>query len=118
MAVKLKKDSDVKDQALDILLNNVFIENRKTRRWGIFFKILTFVYLFILLFIFLTKPSDQVIAAGEFTALVKLNGIISAESEINADDAIKSIQKAMKHEGTKGVIININSPGGVPFSQQ
>ena len=114
MAVKLKKDSDVKDQALDILLKSVFIENRKTRRWSIFFKILTFLYLFILSFIFVSKPSDQVIATGEFTALVKLNGIISAESEINADDAIKSIQKAMKHEGTKGVIININSPGGSP----
>jgi len=43
MAVKLKKDSDVKDQALDILLKSVFIENRKTRRWSIFFKILTFL---------------------------------------------------------------------------
>ena len=62
MAVKLKKDTDVKEQALNILLNNVFIENRKTRRWGIFFKILTFVYLFVLLFMFISKPSDQVIA--------------------------------------------------------
>ena len=50
MAVKLKKDTDVKEQALNILLNNVFIENRKTRRWGIF---LRYLLLFIFLFFYL-----------------------------------------------------------------
>ncbi|MEK9715026.1 MAG: S49 family peptidase, partial [Methylophilaceae bacterium] len=113
MTVK-NKDQEVKDQALNTLLNNIFIENRRNRRWSNFFKIVTFLYLFILLFIFLGKPGDQVNASGDFTALVKLNGIISSESEINAEDAIKSLQKAMKNDGTKGLIVSINSPGGSP----
>jgi len=113
MTVK-NKDQEVKDQALNTLLNNIFIENRRNRRWSNFFKIVTFLYLFILLFIFLAKPGDQMNTSGDFTALVKLNGIISSESEINAEDAIKSLQKAMKNDGTKGLIISINSPGGSP----
>ena len=95
MTVK-NKNQEVKDQALNTLLNNIFLENRRSRRWGNFFKIVTFLYLFILLFIFLSKPGDQINTSGDFTALVKLNGIISSESEINAEDAIKSLQKAMK----------------------
>jgi protease-4 len=113
MTVK-NKDQEVKDQALNTLLNNIFIENRRNRRWSNFFKIVTFLYLFILLFIFLGKPGDQVNSSGDFTALVKLNGIISSESEINAEDAIKSLQKAMKNDGSKGLIVSINSPGGSP----
>ena len=112
------KDQEVKDQALNTLLNNIFIENKRNRRWSNFFKIVTFLYLFILLFIFLAKPGDQVNASGDFTALVKLNGIISSESEINAEDAIKSLQKAMKNDGAKGLIVSINSPGVVQFSLQ
>jgi hypothetical protein len=46
MAVKLKKDTDVKEQALNILLNNVFIENSKTRRWGICSSIYVYIKTF------------------------------------------------------------------------
>ena len=113
MTIK-NKDQEVKEQALNTLLNNIFIENRRNRRWSNFFKIITFLYLFILLFIFLAKPGDKTNVSGEFTALVKLNGIISSESEINAEDAVKSLQKAMGNVGTKGLIISINSPGGSP----
>ena len=113
MTIK-NKDQEVKEQALNTLLNNIFIENRRNRRWSNFFKIITFLYLFILLFIFLAKPGDKANVSGEFTALVKLNGIISSESEINAEDAVKSLQKAMGNDGTKGLIISINSPGGSP----
>jgi protease-4 len=103
-----------KEKVLDSFLDQIFIENRKSRRWSVIFKSLTFLYLFILLFIFLSKPADKTTASGDFTALVKLNGMISAETELNANDAIKSIGKAMKHQGTKGLILSINSPGGSP----
>ena len=38
-------------QTLEKLVFSSVNEQRKTRRWGIFFKSLTFLYLFILLFI-------------------------------------------------------------------
>jgi protease-4 len=114
METKSRKEQVVKDDALKILLSNVVNENRKTRRWGIFFKILTFIYLFLLFFVFFIKPSQEISSSEDFTALIKLNGVIAAESEINADDAIKSIRKALKNEHSKALILSINSPGGSP----
>src|SRR5690554_7791697 len=55
-------------------------EQRRSRRWGIFFKSLTFIYIFFIVFSFrmggdkeFTKP------AGNYAAVVEVNGVIAAE---------------------------------------
>jgi Periplasmic serine proteases (ClpP class) len=50
---------------------------------------------------------------GKHTALVELNGTISA-GEVSADQIISGLQAAFKDKNTKGVILRINSPGGSP----
>lgn len=91
-------------------------EQRRARHWGIFFKTLTFAYLFILLFIFMGWRSGNPEAAlgGKHTALVEMNGVIAADSSASADNIINSLQDAFKDKDTKGVILRINSPGGSP----
>ena len=88
-------------------------EQRRSRHWGIFFKTLTFVYLFALLFIALDwiGPSK---AIGSHTALIDIYGEIGAEGEVTADDTISSLQTAFDDKSTKGIILRINSPGGSP----
>jgi protease-4 len=91
-------------------------EQRRARHWGIFFKALTFAYLFLLLFLFMgwmgNKPETAL--GGKHTALVELNGVIAADSAASADNIIGSLQDAFQDKDTQGVILQINSPGGSP----
>ena len=90
-------------------------EQRRTRRWGIFFKSLTFLYLFILLFIGLGWFSDNGVSMSDkHTAIVELRGEISANSVSSAANVNEGLKNAFKDKNTQGVILRINSPGGSP----
>jgi protease IV len=91
-------------------------EQRRARRWGIFFKLLTFVFLFLVLFSllgwFVGKYDGA--AGGKHTALIDLKGVISADGRASADKIIDALQQAFKDSNTKGIVLRINSPGGSP----
>ena len=94
-------------------------EQRRARRWGIFFKLLGFGYLLIGLMLFLPFIGDsrQAITGkhgDKHTALVELNGVISSESEASADNVVTGLRAAFEDKKTAGVILRINSPGGSP----
>ena len=90
-------------------------EQRKARRWGIFFKSLTFVYLSIFLFYWLGWfPDTDISMSGKHTALVDLRGVISADTISSAENINTGLQHAFKDKRTQGVILRINSPGGSP----
>ncbi len=91
-------------------------EQRRARHWGIFFKTLTFVYLFIILFLALgwIGRHDQALSSGKHTALVDMQGVIAPDSMASADNLIPSLQDAFGDKDTQGVILRINSPGGSP----
>ena len=90
-------------------------EQRKARRWGIFFKLLTFAYVTFLLFMLLQWRGDgDVISGGQHTALVQLDGVIDAKGEASAEKITGALQNAFKDKNTQGVILRINSPGGSP----
>jgi protease-4 len=90
-------------------------EKRAARRWGIIFKSLVLLYLFLLLFIGMgwIKRSDYK-DIGKHTALVELSGVIAADSDASADNITSGLQAAFKDRDTQGVILRINSPGGSP----
>jgi protease-4 len=117
MINKIKKILTPKEKAsaLDTLLSNVFVEQRRARRWGIFFKLLTFAYILLFFAIFSYAPSsDSNATSKEFTALIKLHGVIAPEAEVNAKDFRISLKKAYENKGTKAILLSINSPGGSP----
>ncbi|MDR2874465.1 MAG: S49 family peptidase [Methylobacillus sp.] len=88
-------------------------EQRRSRRWGIFFKTLTFAYLFLLLAIMMNwfGPGESM---GKHTALIDIVGEIGADGAVTADDTVISLQDAFEDRNTKGIILRINSPGGSP----
>lgn len=92
-------------------------ESRRARRWGIFFKLLTFGYLFVILFLF-TLPNwmgdSPANLGGAHTALVDINGVISDQDLANADTIVTGLRDAFEDANTKGVVLRINSPGGSP----
>ncbi|KPK20392.1 MAG: peptidase S49 [Betaproteobacteria bacterium SG8_41] len=89
-------------------------EQRRARYWGIFFKLLMFIYLFALLFIGLGWFGKKESAPDKHTAMVELRGVIAAGNPASADNVMTGLQEAFKNRGTQGVILRINSPGGSP----
>lgn len=102
-------------QVLEKLVFASLEEQRKARKWSVFFKSLGFIYLFILLFIFSGwLGGDDVSIARKHTALVELRGVIAPDSVSSADNINAGLQQAFKDAKTQGVILRINSPGGSP----
>ncbi|KFE55751.1 S49 family peptidase [Pseudomonas syringae] len=91
-------------------------EQRRSRRWGIFFKSLTFLYLIGVLFMFSPLMDFEKGAArsSNHTALIEIDGMIAAKEPASADNIVGSLRAAFADEKTKGVILRINSPGGSP----
>ncbi|MGW8184000.1 MAG: S49 family peptidase [Burkholderiales bacterium] len=89
-------------------------EQRRARYWGIFFKVLMFIYLFALLFIGLGWLGKKESAPEKLTAMVELSGVIASNTPASADNVIAGLQDAFKDKRTRGVILRINSPGGSP----
>jgi protease-4 len=89
-------------------------EQRRARRWSVFFKSLLFVYLFILLFYVPSDWDASRLSAGKHTALVELDGVIASDSPANADNLVGGLRAAFEDKNTAGVILRINSPGGSP----
>jgi len=89
-------------------------EQRRSRRWGIFFKSLTFIYIALIIFIYTPKGESTLSVGKAHTALVEINGVIASDSEANADAIVTGLRAAFKDKNTSGIILRINSPGGSP----
>jgi len=101
-------------QVLEKLALSALQEQRRTRHWGIFFKSLGFIYLFVVLFLAAGWfKSGDVSLPKAHTALIDVQGVISADDS-SADSVISSLQDAFDDNKTRGVILRINSPGGSP----
>lgn len=96
-------------------------EQRRARRWGIFFKLLTFGYI-IILFLLLGRGCSTASNTGlegldtsqPHLAVVDLEGVISSEDAANAYDVGEALTRAFENPNSKAVALNINSPGGSP----
>ena len=90
-------------------------EQRRTRRWNVFFKGLLALYLLALLFLYMPADwSSLSKVTGKHTALVELSGVISDSSEASADTVIIGLRDAFEDKNTAGIILRANSPGGSP----
>jgi protease-4 len=101
------------------LATEALVEQRRRRRWGIFFKLLTFAYVTFLLVALIDWQSRAELSGGKkHTAMVELNGIISPGGDSSAEKINTALQAAFKDKNTQGVILRINSPGGSPVQSQ
>lgn len=91
-------------------------EQRKARRWGIFFKLLTFGYLFALLVLFGAglREAGPLNPAAEHTALIEVDGVIAHGEAASADRVVEALRQAFDSERAVGILLRINSPGGSP----
>lgn len=87
-------------------------EQRRARRWSIFFRFAFLGYLTLLLVLYVPADIFSQTKTGTHTALVDVSGVITADSDASADTIVTGLRAAFEDENTAGVIIRINSPGG------
>ena len=91
-------------------------EQRRSRRWNVFFKALAFIYVGAVLLVaynpFAARPGS--VSGKKHTAVIEINGAIGAESEASADNIVGGLRDAFEDKDTAAVILRINSPGGSP----
>lgn len=90
-------------------------EQRRARRWNVFFKLLLAIYLFSFLAIYLGDEIDAgKLSEGPHTAMVDVFGLISAETDASAETVIEGLRDAFEDDNTKAVIVRLDTPGGAP----
>src|SRR3989337_133547 len=102
-------------QTLEKVALAAVTEQRRARKWGIFFKIIGFVYLsfFLIMALGLMNGAD-IPSTKAHTALVSLEGVIAPGNPASAERIVEGLQAAFKNKHVQGVILRINSPGGSP----
>jgi protease-4 len=94
-------------------------EQRRTRLWGIFFKLLTFAYVTLVLLLAVDwKGRADVTGGRKHTAMVEVSGLIAPGGDASAERVTAALQAAFKDRNTQGVVVLINSPGGSPVQAQ
>jgi protease-4 len=93
-------------------------EQRRARLWGIFFKLLTFVYISIFLVMAVDWKERAEAVGKKHTAMVEVSGIIAPGTDASAEKVTAALQAAFKDKNTQGVVLRVNSPGGSPVQAQ
>jgi len=102
---------------IEKLATEALKEQRRARRWGIFWKLLTFGYITIVIMLAVDwKGGDS--KGGKHTSVVEINGIIAPGADASAEKVTSALQSAFKDKNTQGVVLRINSPGGSPVQSQ
>ncbi|OGT15117.1 MAG: hypothetical protein A3G71_06875 [Gammaproteobacteria bacterium RIFCSPLOWO2_12_FULL_38_14] len=94
---------------LQKLLFETLKEQRRKRRWNIFFKLIFFS---LAAFIIFSTNSTDFILTKPHTAVIAIHGIIASGNQASADNVIAALEKAFDEKNTQGIILDINSPGG------
>lgn len=101
-------------QTLEKLVFAAVQEQKARRRWGIFFKSLTFLYLLLVIVALAGLGGEGGAHQGKHTALVSLQGVIDGKGSASAEKIIESLQRAFEEKNSTAVILRVNSPGGSP----
>lgn len=99
------------------LVKETLKEKKRSRRWSIFWRCLIFGYLtiaFVLWALSMAGKLPMGMSSGKHTAVVNVHGVIADGEIASVDPVIDSLEAALEDNGTVGVILDINSPGGSP----
>jgi protease-4 len=96
-----------------------FKEQRRARRWKIFFRLILVVYIGIFLIMFpscsQTEHEDLLLNKNSsHTAIIDIQGVIAEGMEASADRIIPALREAFENKNSVAIVLKINSPGGSP----
>lgn len=100
-------------------------EQRTARRWKIFFRLIgLFIISLIVAAMFGWLPSkvdksDKKLSGSSYAALVRMVGEIASDGvdgSVTVDKVVEALHDAFEDKQVKGVILQVNSPGGSPVA--
>ncbi len=103
--------TDWERQTLQQLAFAGLIEQRKARRWNLFFKLFFVGYLLLILLMANMSPVGDRAPTGKFTAIIDLNGVIAQGKPASADNLVGALRDAFDSKA-KAIVIRANSGGG------
>jgi protease-4 len=100
---------------IETLLMATLVEQRRARRWSIFFRLLGagLALLFLAVALGLIRAPDST-RVGRHTAVIDIEGVLESGGQSDADAVISALRAAFEDGSTAGVVLRINSPGGSP----
>jgi len=113
---KVDPNSESRDwQLVASIAQESLKEQKRARRWGIFFKLFFCIYI-VVVFVGVARQSQVTHYASteEHVGIVYLDGAIAADQTANANDLASALRAAFANTSSKAVILAINSPGGSP----
>ena len=113
---KIDPNSENRDwQLVSRIAQDALKEQRRSRRWGIFFKLFACAYVAVILVgVFQQADNEGYAAMEDHAAIVYLDGVIAVDQPANANDLVRGLRGAFESNYSKAVILAINSPGGSP----
>lgn len=100
---------------LEKLAFSALAEQRAARRWKIFFRLAWLGLVATVLWFF--AHQNATVASNNVnihTAVVEIKGAIAADAEASAEHIVDSMRNALKDNGSKALVLLIDSPGGSP----
>ena len=113
-AVRADRSENWERDVLERVALAAIREQRASRRWKIFFRFAFLAVFVALAWGVLSVSGERTVSSGRHTALVTLQGEISANSDASAENIDTALENAFDDSNTAGVILRINSPGGSP----
>jgi protease-4 len=104
-------EKNILNETLDKLAQIHIKDIKSRRRWKFFMRIIIVVVVLVMFVPGLFSSSKEF---SPHIALVKVEGVIAADSQANAERINESLDKAFDNDKTKAVVVEINSPGGSP----
>ena len=102
-------------QVISQLVSSIQDEQKRSRRWGIFFKSLFFIVILSLIALGISNSdSTSKTPSKNHVAIVNVFDEISADSKASVDKLLPIIEDAFTTSTAKAIMLNINSPGGSP----
>ncbi|HSN33383.1 MAG TPA: S49 family peptidase [Ideonella sp.] len=89
-------------------------DRRSERRWKTFFRLLWLLLFIAIAFGIFAERRGAVTPSGPHTALVELKGEIAADADASAENIVAGLKSAFEDDGSRAVVLRINSPGGSP----
>ncbi len=109
------------DWARDALLDMArhgLVEQRRARRWKVFFRFLSValvVWSLTLVTLVFTAGDRRAPGAGKpAAAVIDISGLIATGETTEARRVIPRLEKAFEDDNVKGIVLRLNTPGGSP----
>lgn len=89
-------------------------EQKATRRWKTFVRLSWLLFFVVLLWLALQRSTPAIDASVPHTAVIEVKGEIAAGADASAEFVNAALRTAFEDEGSKAIVLLINSPGGSP----